>query len=216
MSGSINPASRAIFLFGRASSNPNLVQMLATEFDLVVPIRKNHEAFEKGRLPMASGDIIILSELQACNAALKDIRNVRTLFPEALLFLLVDGNPFWFESEAYKLGVSACLEGRNAGSRLISAIHRVLSGQRYFDPNYIDHLVESMMLEEHAPHERLTELEFRVLCQIASGKRSGQIAGMLLTDPENVRDSRKALLRKMKMRTNRELQQYARENGLEG
>ena len=65
-----------------------------------------------------------------------------------------------------------------------------------------------------APHERLSNREFQVLCLIASGKTVSQIAEILSLSVKTISTYRTRILQKMGMQTNAELTHHAVRNQL--
>jgi DNA-binding NarL/FixJ family response regulator len=63
-------------------------------------------------------------------------------------------------------------------------------------------------------HSSLSDREFQVMCQIASGKTVSQIAQETTLSVKTVSTYRSRVLEKMKMRNNSELTRYALQNGL--
>jgi two-component system, NarL family, invasion response regulator UvrY len=59
------------------------------------------------------------------------------------------------------------------------------------------------------PHETLSDREYQILWMIASGRASRQIAQELFLSPSTISSYRSQILRKMKMKSNAELIQYA-------
>jgi DNA-binding NarL/FixJ family response regulator len=61
----------------------------------------------------------------------------------------------------------------------------------------------------HAPHERLSDREYQVLCLLGSGKRVGQIALELERSVKTISTYRARILEKMEMQSNAQLVHYA-------
>jgi DNA-binding NarL/FixJ family response regulator len=65
-----------------------------------------------------------------------------------------------------------------------------------------------------APHEKLSDREYQVMCMIASGKAVGEIARELCLSEKTISTHRTRLLDKMSMKTNAQLTCYAIQNNL--
>ena len=98
---------------------------------------------------------------------------------------------------------------------LVKALRKLAAGGVYVSPS----LGELLALEigrqrEKLPHERLSDREYQVLCQLASGKSVGQIAEALHRSPNTISTMRQRILEKMGMENNSELARYAINNQL--
>jgi DNA-binding NarL/FixJ family response regulator len=64
------------------------------------------------------------------------------------------------------------------------------------------------------PHEKLSDREYDVLCQLGSGRTVKEISEQLGLSPKTVSTYRSRILEKMKLAGNADLVRYASQHGL--
>jgi len=114
-------------------------------------------------------------------------------------------------------GASGYLTKSSEPDQLVNAVRRVAQGKKFVSPE----LAEKLAFEgggdtRQAPHESLTDREFEIFCMIAGGKKLKEIAKELSVSITTISSHRGNILRKMDMKTNAELTQYAMKNGIIG
>jgi DNA-binding NarL/FixJ family response regulator len=98
---------------------------------------------------------------------------------------------------------------------LVSAIRRVASGRRYITEAVAEQLAARVdPTRARAPHERLSNREFQVLCLLAQGRSVSEIAGELTLSVKTVSTFRARVLEKLGLRSNAALVRYALEHNL--
>lgn len=111
---------------------------------------------------------------------------------------------------AIKAGAMGYLTKVRASDELIEAVRRVGSGRNYVSPSIAERLLFDMADDSgRAPHERLSDREYQILCMIASGKTVSRIAEELNLSVKTVSTYRIRILEKTGMKTNAELTNYA-------
>ena len=111
---------------------------------------------------------------------------------------------------ALRAGASAYLTKDSPREVFVSAFRKVLSGGRYITIALAEQLASSAgPITGQAPHQRLSNREFEVLCGIASGNKLVEIAGEMNLSVKSVSTYRRRLLEKMGMQTNADLTAYA-------
>ncbi len=116
---------------------------------------------------------------------------------------------------AIKAGAYGYLPKSSAPEELTHAIRTILSGKKFIPFSLAENLataIEKNFSEQL--HETLSDREFDVLKQIASGKTVSQVAEDLSLSAATVSTYRARILEKMNMKTNAELTNYAIKNGL--
>ena len=116
---------------------------------------------------------------------------------------------------AMQAGAKGYLCKNCSSEELVKALRKLATGGVYVSAS----LGELLALEigrkrEKLPHERLSDREYQVLCQLASGKSVGQIAEVLHRSPNTISTLRQRILEKMGMENNSELAHYAISNQL--
>ncbi|MCZ2099839.1 MAG: response regulator transcription factor [Anaerolineae bacterium] len=92
---------------------------------------------------------------------------------------------------------------------------RIMGGGRYVSSELAEHLAAELTGEApKAPHEMLSDREFRVLRLIGAGRSVSEIAQELYLSVKTVSTYRTRLLTKMQMKTNADLTRYCIQNHL--
>lgn len=120
-----------------------------------------------------------------------------------------------FALRALRSGASGYLTKDKAAEELVRAVKKILNGGRYVSSELAERLAAELAGEAaKAPHEMLSEREFRVLRLIASGKSVSEIAQDMYLSVKTVSTYRSRLLTKMQMKSNAELTRYCIQNRL--
>ena len=162
-----------------------------------------------------SWSVIVLDiSLQGGNGIdlLKDIRHER---PEARVLILTAHSEEQYAVRALKAGAAGFLNKESAPAKLLEATQRIAAGGRYVSPALAETLASILAGDARGlPHESLSDREFEVLKLLASGKTVSEVAGGLALSVKTISTHRTRILKKMNMRTNAELTQYAVRQGL--
>ncbi len=120
-----------------------------------------------------------------------------------------------FAVRALRAGAAGYLTKAAAPENLVSAVVKVAKGGRYVSETLAELLAADVGGQAvSAPHERLSDREFEVMCAIASGKTASEIAETMHLSVKTVSTYRARLLEKMGMSSNAELTRYAISNKL--
>jgi len=112
-------------------------------------------------------------------------------------------------------GASGYLNKGAPTDEILKAIRKVIQGGYYITPTLAESIAPMLFKGgEKTPHENLTSREFQILCTIASGKSLTEIADMFFISKATVSNHRTNILKKLNMKNNYELMQYAIKNGL--
>lgn len=116
---------------------------------------------------------------------------------------------------ALRLGASGYLSKETAYQELATAITRIASGGRYISSDMAEsYIFDTKGTSEKAPHERLSEREFQIMCMIAQGKTPTEISKEISISVKTVSTHRSRILQKMGMKKSLDLMLYAIHNGL--
>jgi two-component system invasion response regulator UvrY len=119
-----------------------------------------------------------------------------------------------FAVRALRAGASGYLTKESAPDELATAIQKVSSGRKYVSSSLAEKLASVVQKAEQLPHESLSNREYQVMCQFASGKTVTQIAKELSLSVKTISTYRSRILEKMQMKNNAELIRYALNNHL--
>lgn len=109
-----------------------------------------------------------------------------------------------------KAGASGYLSKESASEELVNALKKVLVGGRYVSTGLAERL--AITLEgnlDKLPHETLSDREYQILCMLASGKTTTEIAKELLLSPTTISTYRARVFRKLHLKKRSQLVQYA-------
>jgi len=114
-----------------------------------------------------------------------------------------------------KAGAAGYMNKQSPPDELIAAIKKVLAGGKYVSNSLAEQLASYVQNDTHAlPHEELSNREYQIMCMIASGKRSKDIAQELSLSTKTVSSYRSRIMGKMRATSNTDLARYAVEHGL--
>lgn len=141
--------------------------------------------------------------------ALKKIREKYRELPVLILSI--------YPEEQYALrilnaGGSGYLNKDAAGDELIKAVHKILSGKKFFSDSILEKSRIVSGISKDAPlHTTLSEREFEVFRLLAAGSSITEIASTLSVNASTISTYRSRILEKMNMKSNAELILYAAE-----
>jgi DNA-binding NarL/FixJ family response regulator len=116
---------------------------------------------------------------------------------------------------AIKAGASGYLKKVSAPTELVTAIRKIVSGRKYINQQLAEKLADSLgATKKETLHEKLSDREYQIICNIALGKSAEEIAEELSISINTVYSYRNRILEKMSMKSNVELTQYAVQNKL--
>jgi len=120
-----------------------------------------------------------------------------------------------FAVRALKLGASGYLTKESAPEELIKAIQKIHSGGKYVSQNLAEKLASDLdEAGDQAPHEKLSDREYQVLCLLGAGKTAQEISEKLCISLSTVNTYRSRVLEKMNLSSNAEIIRYAIKNNL--
>ena len=116
---------------------------------------------------------------------------------------------------AIKAGASGYLKKVSAPTELVTAIRKIVSGGKYINSSLAEKLAEKFgKTGKTFLHEKLSDREYQIMCNIALGKSAEKIAQELSISINTVYTYRNRILEKMSMKSNVELTQYVLSNKL--
>ena len=155
-------------------------------------------------------DLVILDITMPGRSGVDVLRHLKALRPKLPVLVLSMHPEDQYGKRVLKAGASGYMNKESAPEELIKAVRKLLSGGRYVSPTLAETLAADLGRDDGRPaHERLSDREFEVLRQMASGKTVGQIAQELHLSAPTVSTYRARILEKMGMSTNAELIRYA-------
>jgi len=192
-----------------------LKQIVAETEDITVggEARTGAEAIEMAR--ERSWDLIILDLNLPDRAGLDVLSQIHGMTPQTPVLILTMHQHVSYASRALQAGASGYVSKDSAREYLITAIRKLMRGERFLTPAFAESLAfELMDGGGQARHKALSEREFQILGLIARGKPPRAIAAELNVSVKTVATHRARLLQKMGLKNNAQLVQYAIEHQL--
>ena len=160
-------------------------------------------------------DLVLLDVSMPGGDGLETLVRVKRALPAVPVFVLSMHAEEQFAVRALKAGAAGYLTKDRAPEELVTAVKRVLAGGRYVTQTLAERLVTEISGDaEAAPHERLSQQEYRVMCLIAAGNTVSEIAELMHLSVKTVSTYRMRILEKLRLRTSAELTYYCVKHGL--
>lgn len=160
-------------------------------------------------------DVVVLDVSMPGRSGLEALREIRKSKPRLPVLVLSMHPEDQFAMRVLKAGASGYMTKESAPAELVGAVKKVMNGGRYISTALAEKMAEYLDTDfSRPPHERLSNREFLVLRQIASGKTVSQIADELSLSVKTISTYRARILEKMVMASNAELTHYAIQNKL--
>lgn len=167
------------------------------------------------RLHATDVDVVVLDLALPDVSGLDLLQRVRALHPALGILVLSMHSEEEYGVRALSAGASGFLNKASPPSELIRAVRLVAGGQKYVGS------VTAQRLAEHVDrsarrrrHDKLSDREFQVLCLVADGKSSTDIARQLGLSVKTVSTFRSRILEKLELRSTAEMTRYAIAHGL--
>jgi len=157
------------------------LKMILKKLDIIpfiVEAVNGYEALEK--LEKNEFDLVIMDISMPGLSGLDILKTLKDKDKKGIFLILSIHKQEQLAIRALKLGASGYLSKDSVYEELTTAIKTVLSGRTYISSA----LAEKMVLDKKgglsiAPHEKLSEREFQIMCMLANGKSVKEIAGEL-------------------------------------
>lgn len=160
-------------------------------------------------------DVILLDITMPGKSGLDILKELKVQRPDIRVLVLTMHPEAQYAVRVLKLGACGYLAKESAPDELLTAVRRVAQGGRYISQSLSEELASRLRRrEQEHPHQTLSDREYQVLCLIALGKSTNDIAQELVLGAKTIRTYRSRLLRKMRMKNDAELIRYAIRNRL--
>jgi DNA-binding NarL/FixJ family response regulator len=155
-------------------------------------------------------DLAILDVSLPDQSGLEVLKQIRVLAPRLPVLILSMHPEEQFAVRTLRAGAAGYVTKKTAPQEIGEAVRRVLAGGRYVTPSVAERMVAEISHRGDAsPHERLSDREYQVFRQLASGKTVKDVAAELSLSVQTVSTYRARILAKMGFHTNAELTEYA-------
>lgn len=159
--------------------------------------------------------VVILDISMPGGTILDALQRIRSRAPDTGVLVLSGHPEDQFAVRMLRAGASGYLTKESAPADLVEAVRLVARGGRFVSRELAGHLAGIVAGGSGGPaHEALSDREFQVLVELASGRPASEVAQRLFLSVKTVSTYRTRLLRKLGLRNNAELTRYAIEQGL--
>ncbi|HIJ83753.1 MAG: response regulator transcription factor [Magnetococcales bacterium] len=161
-------------------------------------------------------DLVLLDVSLPGRSALEIIHQTGLKKPQLPILILTMHNDELLAVRFLKAGARGFLTKDSDPALLVQAIRRIVAGHRHISPELAERIldVSTGTDPEIPPHQKLSNREFTVMCQIASGKTVGAIAEALGISSRTASTYRSRILEKLNLNNNAELTHYAFKHNL--
>jgi two-component system, NarL family, invasion response regulator UvrY len=160
-------------------------------------------------------DVIVMDISMPGMSGLDVLKELKLKYPKLPVIILSMHPEERFGIRAIKAGAASYLTKESVPEELIKAIRKVVKGGKYITPFLAEKLADEIESkgDEHLD-KTLSDREFQIICLLASGKSTKEIAAELFLSINTVCTYRARILEKLNLKTNVELTHYAIQNRL--
>jgi len=194
-----------------------LKQILSEERDVTVvgEAKNGHEALEMSR--RLEWDVAVVDYAMPGRSGVELLKEIKRHHPKRPVLVLSMYPEEWHAVQVLRAGGAGYLSKETATEELMTAIRKGAKGGRYVSAGLAEKLASGLAPDRaRAPHETLSDREYRVLWLLASGKPISQIALEMFLSPSTISTYRTRILRKLGLANNAQLVQYAVQHQLIG
>jgi two-component system, NarL family, invasion response regulator UvrY len=160
-------------------------------------------------------DAVILDITMPGRTGLEVLREIKKFRPKLPVLVLSMHPEDQFAVRVLKAGASGYMTKESAPQELVGAIKKVLAGGHHVSPSLAELMATYLMMDtQKPPHELLSNREFQVMRQIASGKTVSEIGRELSLSVRTISTYRARILEKMCLGSNAALTHYAFQHNL--
>jgi two-component system invasion response regulator UvrY len=192
-----------------------LKQIVAEEKDILVSGEAENANKLMELLQKEKWSLVILDINMPGKSGLEALKDIKQLYPNLPVLILTMFSEDQYGIRAIKAGASGYLKKVSAPTELVIAIRKIVSGGKYINPSLAEKLAEKFNgIEKELLHDKLSDREYQIMCNIALGKTAEEIAVELSLSINTVYTYRNRILEKMSLKSNVELTQYVLRNKL--
>jgi DNA-binding NarL/FixJ family response regulator len=183
-------------------------KLLATDFDVVAVVHDGRRLIEATK--ELKPDVITVDIGMPLLNGLQAAERIKRILPQIkLVYVTVNRDPDLIQ-QALRYGASAYLPKTAAGSELVSAIHKVLNGEKYVSPLLsASSLIPPAPEITDTPEPHITDRQLEVLQLLAEGKSMKEVGAVLNLATRTVAFHKYRLMQNLKLKNDAEVVQYA-------
>jgi len=181
--------------------------------DVVAEAQSGRDVLDK--IEREELDIILLDINMPGPNWLEVLKELKSRKPKVPVIILSMHKEEEYIVRALKTGASGYLTKESVMDELIQAVRKVSQGGKYVSAIAAEKLIDYLDTDSEVPlHRALSDREYEVMCLLASGKKTREIAEELFLSPNTVSTYRARIFEKMNMNSVAEIVQYAVKNNL--
>ena len=160
-------------------------------------------------------DLVLFDPVIAGSDRLEGLARLLRARPEPRILVASELASPEFGSRVLELGAAGYFDKRSSLEALTQALERVFGGGRYISPELAEYLVDrSSGPQRKGAQADLSAQEYRVMLQLAHGRRIADIGASMHLSPKTVSTYRTRVLRKLGIGSNADLVRYCIRQGL--
>lgn len=192
-----------------------LKQIVAEEKDIIVSGEAENSVKLMELLGKEKWNLVVLDINMPGKSGLEALKDIKIQYPDLPVLILSMFSEDQYGIRAIKAGASGYLKKVSAPTELVTAIRKIVSGGKYINPSLAEKLADKFgETGKSSLHEKLSDREYQIMCNIALGRSAEEIAEELSISINTVYTYRNRILEKMSMKSNVELTQYVLNNKL--
>jgi len=206
---------RVLIADDHAIVRKGLKQIVSETSDMIVVAEASTGQEVLDKIDSVDFDVLVLDLNMPGKSGLDILKQIKKEKPKLPVLVLTIYPEDQYAFRVLKAGASGYLTKESAPSELIKAIQKVALGGKYVTPSLAEKLAVYLEVNSDKPlYLALSDREFQVMRQIASGKTVKEISEELCLSVKTISTYRARILEKMKMKTNAEITHYAFQNNL--
>jgi DNA-binding NarL/FixJ family response regulator len=184
--------------------------LLADTMDLVLAGEARHVQEVLDLADAGICDIVILDVSLPGRDGIEALTILKQRHPILPILMFSVHPEYQYAVRAMQSGASGYLTKSSDPEELLTAIRQIVGGTYYITPVVAQHLAMAVSYDAAKPlHAALTNREYQVFTQLATGKSVNATAQHMYLSPKTVSTYRRRILRKLRLKTTAELIHYA-------
>lgn len=210
-----SPFIKILIADDHAIVREGLKQIVAEEKDMQVCGEAGNASTLMSLLEKEKWSVVVLDINMPGKSGLEALKDIKLLYPDLPVLILSMFSEDQYGLRAIKAGASGYLKKVSAPTELVVALRKIVQGKKYINSSLAEKLAESISNDQqNIMHEKLSDREYQIMCNIALGKSAEEIAQELSLSINTIYTYRNRILDKMSMKSNVELTQYVLQNKL--
>jgi two-component system, NarL family, invasion response regulator UvrY len=189
-------------------------QILAEAEEMVVTDEAGDGQEVLDKIRQANFDVVILDLSMPGISGMDVLKQIKKEKPAQVVLVLSRYPEDQYAIPAIKAGAAGYVPKSGVVEELVEAVKKVSSGRKYITSSLAEKLIDFDDNLGRPLHQTLSDREYEVMCLIASGKSSSDIAEKLCLSRTTISTYRARILKKLKIGSDAELARYAFENKL--